>query len=346
MSDEEITTNNSMDIDIALDESSSSPVPASSTAILDIGIGDEHISGSDDEDLHERLTSKSSTPDSTTIPIPITKIPSTTRKHPLTKNKSSLVNYERDSDDDEHTDEEDEEDNNNEEQNDEDDQSNSNSAGILHGTGESDSIPMESTTYTEQTIVTSDLLNVTPFKPDDASPSSRNDLTSHYPLIFPEDAEIRIPPEPAKNCSAKLEKKFEEYYKRFKKTGVDQNVAIQELKDFRNPCMYEKMISHLDIDEIGTNFPQELYDPHWWGKESYYEELSMHVVIYFKINLIDKKVFLGKAQKIEMDRREKERRERPKIGFTPGVKKVDQLGVGSSNNSDISGEKRKTRFDQ
>ena len=55
--------------------------------------------------------------------------------------------------------------------------------------------------------------------------------------------------------------------------------------------MYEKLISRLGIDEIGTNFPQvsgvwsslssvhrfvvqELYDPHWWGQESYYEELS------------------------------------------------------------------------
>ncbi|CAF0819000.1 unnamed protein product [Adineta steineri] len=38
--------------------------------------------------------------------------------------------------------------------------------------------------------------------------------------------------------------------------------------------MYEKIISHLNIDEIGTDFPQELYDPRWWSIESYYEELS------------------------------------------------------------------------
>lgn len=74
------------------------------------------------------------------------------------------------------------------------------------------------------------------------------------------------------------QKKFEEYYKRFKKTGIDQNALIQELKDFRNPwykrfhlllfeiilffyfSMYEKIISHLDIDEIGTNFPQVNFD--------------------------------------------------------------------------------------
>ncbi len=74
--------------------------------------------------------------------------------------KSSLVNYERDSDDDEHSDEEEEEDND-EEQDKEDEQSNSNSAVILHATGEID-LQIETTPFTEQTIVTSDLLNVTP----------------------------------------------------------------------------------------------------------------------------------------------------------------------------------------
>jgi hypothetical protein len=180
MSDEEIIINNSMDIDIAPNESSSSPAPATSTVILDIGSG--YISGSDDEDITEPATSKSSTPDSTTLPITVTKKPLTTSKRPLTKSssfllknisyrkkntscyflaKSSLVNYERDSDDDEHTDEEEQEDDN-EEQDGEDDQSNSNSAPVLHGVGELDSVQIESTTYTEQTIVTSDLLNVTP----------------------------------------------------------------------------------------------------------------------------------------------------------------------------------------
>ncbi|CAF0976724.1 unnamed protein product [Rotaria sordida] len=326
MSDEEITTNNPMDVDTAPNDSPSSSAPVTSNVILDIGIGSGDISDSDDDDINEPIPSKSSTPDSTTLPTTITKKPLTTHKPPFTKNKSSLVSYEADSGDEEHTDEDEEEDNN-EEQDGEDDHSNSNSAVILHAPEENDLLQIETTTVIEQTIVTSDLLNVTPLKPEETSPSHRTDLTPNYPLIFPEDADIRIPPEPAKSCSTKLQEKFEEYYKRFKKTGVDQNVRIQELKDFRNPCMYEKMISHLGIDEIGTNFPQELYDPHWWGKESYYEELS-------------------KAQKLEMDRREKERRERTKISFTPGVKKVDQLGVGSSMNPDMGGEKRKTRFDQ
>lgn len=85
MSDEEITTNNPMDIDIAPNESSSSPAPATSTVVLDIDIGSGYILGSDDEDINEPVTSKSSTPDSTTLPTTVTKKPLTTRKHPLTK---------------------------------------------------------------------------------------------------------------------------------------------------------------------------------------------------------------------------------------------------------------------
>ena len=178
MSDEEVSTNNPMDIDIAPNESSSSPAAATSTAILDIGIGSGYISGSDDEDINEPVTSKSSTPDSTTLPTTVTKKPLTAHKHPLTKSlylffiknylfcfsfvaKSSLVNYGRDSDDDEHTDEEEDEDND-EEQDRDDDQSNSSSAVILHAAKDQDLVTIETTTFTEQTIVTSDLLNVTP----------------------------------------------------------------------------------------------------------------------------------------------------------------------------------------
>jgi hypothetical protein len=85
MSDEEITTNNPMDIDIAPNESSSSPTPATSTVLLDIGIGSGYISGSDDEDINEPVTSKSSTPDSITLPSAVTRKPLNTNKHPLKK---------------------------------------------------------------------------------------------------------------------------------------------------------------------------------------------------------------------------------------------------------------------
>ncbi|CAF5159543.1 unnamed protein product, partial [Rotaria magnacalcarata] len=176
MSDEEITTNNSMDIDLAPNESSSSSAPATSSVILDIGIGSGDISDSDDEDVHEPTQSKNSTPDSTTLLTTVPRKPITIHKPSFTKNKSSLVNYEPESDDEEHTDDE-EENETDEEPHVVDDLSNSNSAVILHATGEPDFVQIETSTCNEQTIVTSDLLNVTPFKQEESSPTSRNDLT-------------------------------------------------------------------------------------------------------------------------------------------------------------------------
>jgi hypothetical protein len=91
MSDEEITTNNPMDIDIALNESS--PAPTTPTVVLDLGIGSGYISGSDDENMNEPVASKSSTPDSTTVPTTITRKPLTTKKHPLTKSMIESISF-------------------------------------------------------------------------------------------------------------------------------------------------------------------------------------------------------------------------------------------------------------
>merc|ERR1719333_488970 len=81
--------------------------------------------------------------------------------------------------------------------------------------------------------------------------------------------------------------KSHDIHRKVKELGYDYNKIIQTKKAFRNPSIYEKLILHCDIDEFGTNFPPELYDGHLFGKESYYDELA-------------------KAQKEEMDRREKQ----------------------------------------
>ena len=75
----------------------------------------------------------------------------------------------------------------------------------------------------------------------------------------------------------------------------------------------------------GTNFPPELYDGHLFGKESYYDELT-------------------KAQKEEMDRREKQLEARKKAGdhrlkeaHVPSRKsKWDQQGPGVSETNNFS----------
>ena len=40
-----------------------------------------------------------------------------------------------------------------------------------------------------------------------------------------------------------------------RKGKTDYNKIIQNKKEFRNPSIYEKLIDHLGLDEMGSNYP-------------------------------------------------------------------------------------------
>uniref|UniRef100_A0A0B6Y7J1 SAP30-binding protein n=1 Tax=Arion vulgaris TaxID=1028688 RepID=A0A0B6Y7J1_9EUPU len=133
---------------------------------------------------------------------------------------------------------------------------------------------------------------------------------------------IKIPIEPIGKCSYQLQKKIDDMYERMRREGLDLNRAIQSKKNFRNPSIYEKLIDYCHIDEKGTNFPPEIYDPSIWGKDSFYDELD-------------------KVQRKEMERREKEKK--TKIEFLVGTKKPATSADGAMGPSDE--KKRKTKWD-
>lgn len=76
-----------------------------------------------------------------------------------------------------------------------------------------------------------------------------------------------LPPEPKGKCPQELQDKITNMYEKMRTNNMDMNKLIQERKEFRNPSIYEKLIQFCDIDELGTNYPPELYDPmQWTGK--------------------------------------------------------------------------------
>lgn len=109
---------------------------------------------------------------------------------------------------------------------------------------------------------------------------------------------VPLPPEPRGRCAPALQEKITRLYQRKLRDCCDMNASIQMRKDFRNPSIYEKLVAYCGIDELGTNYPPEAYDPHMWGPESYYEELS-------------------RQQKEEMDKRKK----KAKVDFLTGTAK-------------------------
>ncbi|KAK3101563.1 hypothetical protein FSP39_004518 [Pinctada imbricata] len=131
----------------------------------------------------------------------------------------------------------------------------------------------------------------------DVPPLKRNTSLSRSVLNKSSD-EIELPPEPSGKCPRPLQEKIAKLYekKRNMNQTWDLNDSIKRRKDFRNPSIYEKLIEFIGIDEKGTNYPPEIYDPHSWGKESFYDALD-------------------KAQKAEMEKREKERKDRTKMSY-------------------------------
>ncbi|XP_056153304.1 SAP30-binding protein isoform X2 [Lampris incognitus] len=144
--------------------------------------------------------------------------------------------------------------------------------------------------------------------------------------------EIRIPPEPTGRCSSHLQEKIYKLYERKLQGDFDTNSVIQKKKEFRNPSIYEKLIQFCSIDELGTNYPKDMFDPHGWSEDSYYESLA-------------------KAQKVEMDKLEKAKRERTKIEFVTGTKKgtnpssTTASTTSTSTTTATEAQKRKSKWD-
>lgn len=134
---------------------------------------------------------------------------------------------------------------------------------------------------------------------------------------------VVIPSEPPGQCPADLQEKIAKLHQRMQSGGLDMNKVIQERKDFRNPSIYEKLIQFCSINELGTNYSPDRFDPFKWNKDSYYEELA-------------------KVQKAEMDKLEKARKEKTKCEIVSGTVKRSN----SANTTEDEAKRRKSKWDQ
>lgn len=88
-----------------------------------------------------------------------------------------------------------------------------------------------------------------------------------------------LPPEPKAKCPQDLQDKITKMYEKMRTNNMDMNKLIQERKEFRNPSIYEKLIQFCDIDELGTNYPPEIYDPAQWTSKCAWMTLRPHSFI-------------------------------------------------------------------
>lgn len=164
----------------------------------------------------------------------------------------------------------------------------------------------------------------------DQSPSRHGDLVSDGET---DSWGVTMPIEPAGQCPPELQEKITKLYRKMESGGLDMNKLIQQRKDFRNPSIYEKLIQFCSINELGTNYPPDRFDPFKWGKDSYYEELA-------------------KVQKTEMDKLEKARKEKTKIEIVTGTAKrpnsssTNTAATTTTTTAEDDAKRRKSKWDQ
>ena len=133
--------------------------------------------------------------------------------------------------------------------------------------------------------------------------------------------QVGLPPEPEGRCSRSLQEKIARMLEKKRLGKLSLNEHVQRKKDFRNPSIYEKLVSYCSIDEYGTNYPRNLFNPSSWGVESYYDALA-------------------KAQKEAHEKKEKEKHKKGQVEFIKATKKI--IAGGSAVAVQGADEKQKT----
>jgi hypothetical protein len=50
------------------------------------------------------------------------------------------------------------------------------------------------------------------------------------------------------------------------------NTSLMSNKSFRNPHLYAKLVEFVDVDESGTNYPRDVWDPRAGLKEEWFSD--------------------------------------------------------------------------
>lgn len=152
------------------------------------------------------------------------------------------------------------------------------------------------------------------------SEAAQDEISDANPVFFALH-NVELPPEPAGQCSSALQEKIVIMLEK-KRRGINLNSNVQRRKDFRNPSIYEKLVQFCNIDEFGSNYPLERFNPHEWDESSYHDNLL-------------------RAQKKAYEKKEKAKLDRTKVEFVTGTRK-SSLTAGSQ---EAAKKQRKTKWD-
>ncbi|KAK2642472.1 hypothetical protein Ddye_024235 [Dipteronia dyeriana] len=107
-----------------------------------------------------------------------------------------------------------------------------------------------------------------------------------------------LPSPPKLKCSEELQRKIDKFLG-LKKIGKSFNAEVRNRKDYRNPDFLLHAVRYQDIDQIGSCFSKDVFDPHGYDQSDYYDEIEADM-------------------KREKERKDQENKRNQKVEFIPG----------------------------
>ncbi|XP_047968596.1 uncharacterized protein LOC125212456 isoform X2 [Salvia hispanica] len=83
-----------------------------------------------------------------------------------------------------------------------------------------------------------------------------------------------LPPPPKAKCSEELQEKICRFLALKKTTGRCFNAEVRNRKEYRNPDFLLHAVTYQDIDQIGSCFRKDVFDPHGYDKSDFYDEIG------------------------------------------------------------------------
>ncbi|KAF0910485.1 hypothetical protein E2562_002939 [Oryza meyeriana var. granulata] len=107
-----------------------------------------------------------------------------------------------------------------------------------------------------------------------------------------------LPPPVTAKCSAALQQKINRFLA-YKRAGKSFNSEVRNRKDYRNPDFLQHAVRYQEIDQIGTCFHKDVFDPYGYDRSDYYDEIEADM-------------------KREIERKELEKKKSGKVDFITG----------------------------
>ncbi|KAF6147560.1 hypothetical protein GIB67_014679 [Kingdonia uniflora] len=111
------------------------------------------------------------------------------------------------------------------------------------------------------------------------SDTARTDEDVMTPVDLEKDVdplEKFLPPPSKIKCSEDLQERINKFLALNKRDGKSFNAAVRKKKEYRNPDFLLHAVRYQDIDQIGSCFSKDVFDPHGYEKCDYYDEIGEH----------------------------------------------------------------------